>query len=221
MMIRKVVSGVTILGLLGTYTPVLADNEFDLVNIVETVVSQCGQQVPFSGIADVADGQELVVQFDGVNIPFTFEPDSILWTTSFVSVGAGNHTVTATIMEGSTVVASDTLLVNSVPACQSQNSDNGSGGNSGGGGGGGGGDEEVAPQSKKGKVKAAVAIRGAIVNKAVPGVVARIFGEVYGHAIKPMESTYWKKRARTDKRTEAALKGTMQFYKVKGLTKGK
>ncbi len=57
-----------------------------------------------------------------------------------------------------------------------------------------------------------------IPNKNVPLVVERIFGEVFSKKINAMESEYWKKRARTDKKTEEALKGAMAFQKAKGLT---
>ncbi|MBI3250810.1 MAG: hypothetical protein HYZ61_03145 [Candidatus Andersenbacteria bacterium] len=113
-----------------------------------------------------------------------------------------------------------------IPAATSNN-DNG-GGSSDGGGGGGGDSEEPQPTPKpavkKGQVKGITTkkvIAGAIPNKLVPAVVARIFKEVFGRTIKPFESTYWKLRARTDKVTEALLKGTMQWYKLKGKTVGK
>lgn len=59
---------------------------------------------------------------------------------------------------------------------------------------------------------------GTIPSASVPAIVERIFGEVFGKKITPAESTYWKSRARTDKKTESALKGAMYFQKAKGLT---
>lgn len=56
-----------------------------------------------------------------------------------------------------------------------------------------------------------------IVNANVPAVVARLFQQVYGRSITPSESTYWKNRARTDKKTESALKGAMAFHNAKGI----
>lgn len=49
----------------------------------------------------------------------------------------------------------------------------------------------------------------------VPIIVGRIFQDVFGKKINKAESDYWKKRARTDKATEAKLKGAMQFQKGK------
>jgi hypothetical protein len=93
----------------------------------------------------------------------------------------------------------------------------------------GGGDNnneqpEPTPIVKKGQVKGASikkVIAGAIPNKLVPAVVARIFKQVFGRAIQPFESTYWKVRARTDKTTESLLKSTMEWYKAHGKTVGK
>lgn len=56
-----------------------------------------------------------------------------------------------------------------------------------------------------------------IANKDVPAIVARLFQEVYGRSITPSESAYWKNRARSDKKTESALKGAMSFHKSKGI----
>jgi len=89
-----------------------------------------------------------------------------------------------------------------------------------------GSNDEPQPTSavKKGQVKGAHikgTIIGAIPNKLVPSVVARIFKEVFGRAIQPFESTYWKLRARTDKVTERLLRSTMEWYKLRGTTVGK
>lgn len=105
-------------------------------------------------------------------------------------------------------------------------STNDGGGNNGGGGGGGGSEEpEPTPKPvvKKSQVKGITKkiVAGTIPNKLVPAVVERLFKAVFGRAIKPFESTYWKLRARTDKVTEALLKGTMQWYKIKGKSVGK
>lgn len=61
-----------------------------------------------------------------------------------------------------------------------------------------------------------------IVAKVLPEKTVKIlFQQVFGRAIKPSESTYWNRRARTDKTTEPLLKGTMEYYKARGLTVGK
>ncbi|MEX1997248.1 MAG: hypothetical protein WEA04_01025 [Candidatus Andersenbacteria bacterium] len=51
-------------------------------------------------------------------------------------------------------------------------------------------------------------------NAEVPVVVARLFKEVYDRNISPSESTYWKNRARTDKKTISAIKGAMAYHKA-------
>ncbi|MEX1997646.1 MAG: YHYH domain-containing protein [Candidatus Andersenbacteria bacterium] len=65
--------------------------------------------------------------------------------------------------------------------------------------------------------KSTVATGDTIANANVPIVVARLFQEVYGRPITPSESTYWKNRARTDKKTESALRGAMSFHNSKGI----
>lgn len=57
-----------------------------------------------------------------------------------------------------------------------------------------------------------------IANATVPAVVDRIFGEVFGRKILPVESTYWKQRARSDKATEAKLRDTMKYFAANGWT---
>ena len=54
-----------------------------------------------------------------------------------------------------------------------------------------------------------------IANPAVPATVAKLFQEAYGRPITATESTYWKQRARTDKKTISALRGALQFQKGK------
>ncbi len=60
--------------------------------------------------------------------------------------------------------------------------------------------------------------KSSIPAKTIPAVVERTFLETFGRPITAVESSYWKKRARTDKKTEAALKGAMAFQKAKGAT---
>lgn len=112
-----------------------------------------------------------------------------------------------------------------------------SGGDSSGGdgdsGGGGGGDQGPDPEprvssQKSGQVKGAVSPKCTrtgdtktgdfIQNVTVPAVVERIFGEVFGKKITPVESTYWKQRARCDKATEGKLRGAMAWHKGRGST---
>jgi hypothetical protein len=78
---------------------------------------------------------------------------------------------------------------------------------SGGGGGGGGGGEEPQPApKKKGTVKGIVYTISAadrkapdfIKNTTVPVVVERLFFQVFGRKLSPIESTFWKLRARSD-----------------------
>lgn len=221
MMLRKILSGMTLLALLGVYTPVFAEenDEFNLIDILEIDpdINLCEEAIPLSGIATVEDGQQLIVKLDGQNFSIGF--DGIFWTSEPVRLSQGNHKLIATIMAGSDVIASAEMSVDA-SSCGAQSStevvsDNSKTSNVGGD------IQEPAPLMKKSKPKVVVAVRGGIVNKAVPSVVARIFTQLYGRSIKPAESTYWKNRARTDKRTETTLRGAMQFYKGKGLTKGK
>jgi hypothetical protein len=78
---------------------------------------------------------------------------------------------------------------------------------------------KVTPQTasvKKPVVPASVSSK-TIANKDVPAVVDRLFRSTYNRKPKVSESTYWKNRARTDKKTEAALKGAMQDHKARGV----
>lgn len=77
--------------------------------------------------------------------------------------------------------------------------------------------KEQAPINTQGIVAGIKNENRSIPNSEVPNVVSRIFWEVYGRKIVPSESTYWKNRARTDKRTEALLRGTMEWHKMKGI----
>lgn len=54
-----------------------------------------------------------------------------------------------------------------------------------------------------------------IVSKDAPAVVDRLFRSVYNRKPTIKESTYWKMRARKDKKTEASLKAEMQAHKKK------
>jgi hypothetical protein len=53
-----------------------------------------------------------------------------------------------------------------------------------------------------------------IPNAQVPLVVEQAFQQVYGRKPTPAESTYWKTRARSDKRTVDALTGAMAYQKA-------
>lgn len=55
-----------------------------------------------------------------------------------------------------------------------------------------------------------------ILNTEVPRVVETIFTKVYDRKVTPSESTYWKKRARTDKNTVSALRGAMTYAYAHG-----
>lgn len=187
------------------------------------VLSICGQQgIAFSGTAIGHAGQFLVVKLDGVPLSGTL--NGIDWSTGFVTVGVGNHVITAEIISGQTTIRS-AQFVFSVVACPPPaplpSSGGGGGGGNGGGGGGGGGNEEPQPQPvKKGTVKgvATTAKVGTIPNHLIPAVVERVFREVFGRKIRPAESTYWKKRARIDQRTQSVLKGAMLTQKTAGRT---
>ena len=61
----------------------------------------------------------------------------------------------------------------------------------------------------------------AIPNADVPAVVARLFRSIFGRDITHTESVYWKDRARSDKRSEADLHGTMQWHQLQGRTTGR
>lgn len=67
-------------------------------------------------------------------------------------------------------------------------------------------------------VPMAQAAETVIPTKNVPAVVERIFFEAFTKKIMPAESMYWKGRARSDKKTESALKGAMLFQKALGRT---
>lgn len=62
-------------------------------------------------------------------------------------------------------------------------------------------------------------IDGSIIpNTSVPAVVEREFMKVFSRKPTVAESTYWKSRARSDKKTIGALSGAMLFHKAKGKT---
>lgn len=217
------------------------------VTVDDIVLSRCGpQSIALSGTVTLDLDQNLVVRLDRKKVPFTL--NGTLWITDLILTDVGDHTVTAERNTGSggiiigldadskqftvqpcstpTPTPDPTPTPTATPA-QTSNDGGGGGGDGGNDGGGGGGGEEpqptLKPVPKKGQVKGTITkkiIAGAIPNKLVPTVVERLFKEVFGRAIKPFESTYWKVRARTDKVTETLLKGTMQWYKLKGKTKG-
>ncbi|MEX2054720.1 MAG: S8 family serine peptidase, partial [Candidatus Andersenbacteria bacterium] len=118
------------------------------------------------------------------------------------------------------------VITNPTPQASGSSGGGGGGGDSGGGGGGGGGEESQPAPKKKGAVKGikvyiSAADRKApdfIQNATVPVVVDRLFTQVFGRKLTPIESTFWKLRARSDKATETKLKGAMAFFKVKGKT---
>lgn len=195
--------------------PARASHEEVLVD--SFVLSTCGQQgIPFSGIAIGHGGQVLIVTLDGREIDVNL--NGILWTSGFVTVGVGNHTIVAEIRSGLTVTTSHQFNF-SVIACPTPTSSDNGGGN---GGGGGGGEEPQSTPAKKGTVKGtSIRKKGDIPNKLVPAVIARLFKEVFGRDITPRESTYWKKRARTDKPFEVSLKNAMLWHKLHGRTIGK
>lgn len=221
------------------------DVQVTSVPIDGIVLSRCGaQEIYFSGSVDFSTATEyLVVKLDNVEIPHTLNGN--LWITDLVPVDVGTHKVKSELIETDTINHPSDGIGNThqrtfavqpchtptptvAPAQTLNNGGGNRGGGDGDGGGGGGGSEEPQPTSKpvakKGQVKGAITkkvVAGTIPNKLVPGVVARIFKEVFGRTIKPFESTYWKLRARTDKVTETLLKGTMQWYKLKGKTVGK
>lgn len=70
-----------------------------------------------------------------------------------------------------------------------------------------------------GQVKAEIqAELNKINSKDTPGIVEREFVKIFGKKPNAKESTYWKARARSDKKTINGLDGAMLFQKAKGLT---
>lgn len=65
-------------------------------------------------------------------------------------------------------------------------------------------------------VRAATPATDSIPSRQAPAIVSRIFLEVFGRNINVTESDYWKRRARSDKTTELALRGAMLFHKARG-----
>ncbi len=237
---QKLLSLLILTGLFASSLPAHAANE--TVTIDPFVLSRCGQQgIPFSGT--VTGSGYLELNLDSSSSPntlvFAQAVNNTNWITGFIPVGTGHHTVYANLFsfkppEPDSFGNSPNLLAQAsyafeVVACPTPapapSSDNG--GSSSGGGGGGGGSEEPQsqpkPVKKVGQVKGITTVKGVatIVNKNVPSVIDRLFRQVFVRKITPQESTYWKKRARTDKRTEVSLMGTMQWYKAHGTTKGK
>ncbi|MBI1833476.1 MAG: hypothetical protein HYR90_01495 [Candidatus Andersenbacteria bacterium] len=67
-------------------------------------------------------------------------------------------------------------------------------------------------------VNAPASTTNIISNKQVPAVVEQVFAKVFHLRVSAILSTYWKGRARTDKRTKSLLEGAMRWYQGKGLT---
>ncbi len=71
----------------------------------------------------------------------------------------------------------------------------------------------------QGQVKKEIlAERDKIASKDAPIIVEREFQKVFAKKPSIQESTYWKKRARSDKKTVLSLRGAMIFQKGKGVT---
>lgn len=236
---QKLLAIFVMTGLLTSSLPAYAAT--DAVSIDPFVLSRCGQQgIPFSGT--VTGSGYLELNLDSTSSPntlvFAQAVNNTNWISGFVPVGVGNHIVFANLFSfkppelDSFGISPDLLAQDSyafeVVACPTPtpapSSDNGVG-SSGGGGGGGSEEPQSQPKTvkKAGQVKGISTVKGVatIANKNVPAVVDRLFRQVFGRKITPQESTYWKKRARTDKRTEVALTGAMSWHKAHGKTKGK
>lgn len=192
------------------------------VSIDPFVLSICGQQgIPFSGTAQGHSNQRLAVELDSTPVSVTL--NDTFWTSGFITTSVGSHTLTAKIVSGSNVLESTqfafTVVACPVPASPSSSSS----GSSNTPGDVGPDPEQPTPVIAKGSVKGATitATKGTIANRLVPAVVERVFKGVFGRRITHQESLYWKNRARTNKRTEAVLKGAMEWHELRGRSIGK
>lgn len=208
----KILIGIFIL--LGTTTGLPALAAPDSVSIVGTVLSRCGTQYIYQTgtaiYANVSTGRFLEVFLDGVKVyQNTNRPTA--WSTDLFTITEGDHTLRASIYRRTSDPVTQSLAATTtsqvtVQGCPSDD----------GGGGGGGGDEEepvVTPPVKK---QEKVRLAGSISNAAVPSVVEQQFLKVFGREPSKAESTYWKGRARSDKKTVRSLSGAMLFQKAKG-----
>lgn len=170
----------------------------------------CGpREVALRGSAEVESAQYLILQLDEMDIEYAFEDGQ--WSTDTLWVESGEHTVTATVYEADQTLGSARLEFD-IKACEGEETEEDSS------------DVSIELVKPVGQVKAAMTndLDGPVImNQVVPVVVERLFGQVYGREITPHESTYWKKRARNDKRTETSLKGAMQWHRLRGRSIGR
>lgn len=190
----------------------------DSVTIGSVAVSGCGEQsLTFNGTATYSEPtQHLVVDLDGTELLHLDREDApATWTTGAVTVGVGNHTLTATIYGHSDhedPVANHAVAF-AVDSCAAPPS------------GGLGesqdccpGPDPVEPQPApvKGRVKAAVGRPATLPAKLMP--LNEIFRKVYGRSPTFEEWSYWAGRLLNDKPQYDALYGAMQWHQRLGHT---
>jgi hypothetical protein len=124
---------IALAGLFAGQSQAQAAGESVYVNGV--VLSRCGtQQVPITGTAAYSGAPHLSVLVDGVE-RFHDHSGAANWSAGLISLGVGQHTVTATVYNagegGHYSAAASHSLVFSVPACQTESFDGTGGGNEG------------------------------------------------------------------------------------------